>query len=141
MTSEFLSELLANINNSVRVRFGVPESVIGNASGRTFANASEEIRVFWSETMAPHLQHIARALDELDDKHYVDFDLDEVPTLTMYRQERSRYVLQEFQTGLISANEYREATGRKIVHSELGDSLLQNPNLTPITASDIEHFE
>jgi HK97 family phage portal protein len=112
--------------------FGVPESVIGNASGRTFSNAGEEIRVFWSETMAPHLQHIARALDDLDDRHYVDFDLDEVPTLTMYRQERSRYVLQEFQTGLISANEYREATGRKIVHSDLGDSLLQNPNLTPI---------
>ena len=112
--------------------FGVPESVIGNASGRTFANASEEIRVFWSETMMPHLQHIARALDELDDKHYVDFDIAEVPSLTIYRQERARYVLQEFQTGLISANEYREATGRKIVHSDLGDSLLQNPNLTPI---------
>ena len=34
--------------------FGVPESVIGNASGRTFSNASEEIRVFWMETMLPH---------------------------------------------------------------------------------------
>ena len=112
--------------------FGVPESVIGNASGRTFSNAGEEIRVFWSETMMPHLQHLARALDELDDKHYVDFDIAEVPSLTIYRQERARYVLQEFQTGLISANEYREATGRQIVHSDLGDSLLQNPNLTPI---------
>mgnify|MGYP001237117967 CR=1 FL=1 len=116
--------------------FGVPESVIGNASGRTFANASEEIRVFWSETMAPHLQHLARALDELDDKHYIDFDLDEVPSLTIYRQERSRYVLQEFQTGLISANEYREATGRKTTESDLADSLLQNPNLTPIANTE-----
>lgn len=31
--------------------FGVPESVIGNAAGRTFSNAGEEIRVFWNETM------------------------------------------------------------------------------------------
>jgi len=112
--------------------FGVPESVIGNAAGRTFSNAGEEIRVFWSETMMPHLEHLARAFDDLDDKHYVDFDISDVPSLTIYEQERSRYVLQEFQSGLISANEYREASGRTIVHSDLGDSLLQNPNLTPI---------
>ncbi len=112
--------------------FGVPESVIGNASGRTFSNAGEEIRVFWSETMMPHLEPIARALDELDERYYVDFDVEDVPSLVMYRQERHRYVLQEFQTGLISANEYRENTGRKSVKSDLADSLLQNPNLTPI---------
>ena len=112
--------------------FGVPESVIGNAAGRTFSNAGEEIRVFWSETMMPHLEHLARAFDDLDEKHYVDFDISDVPSLTIYEQERSRYVLQEFQSGLISANEYREASGRKITHSDLADSLLQNPNLTPI---------
>jgi HK97 family phage portal protein len=112
--------------------FGVPESVIGNASGRTFSNAGEEIRVFWSETMMPHLEHLARAFDGLDEKHYIDFDISAVPSLALYEQERNRYVKEEFQTGLISANEYREASGRKIVHSELGDSLLQNPNLTPI---------
>lgn len=118
--------------------FGVPESVIGNASGRTFSNAGEEIRVFWSETMMPHLEPIARALDDLDDKHYVDFDVTDVPSLVMYRQERHRYVLQEFQTGLISANEYRDSTGRKTVKSDLADSLLQNPNLTPIANTEKE---
>jgi len=118
--------------------FGVPESVIGNASGRTFSNAGEEIRVFWSETMMPHLEPIARALDELDEKYYVDFDVADVPSLVIYRQERHRYVLQEFQTGLISANEYRDATGRKTVKSDLADSLLQNPNLTPIANTEKE---
>ena len=118
--------------------FGVPESVIGNASGRTFSNAGEEIRVFWSETMMPHLEPIARALDELDEKYYVDFDVFDVPSLVMYRQERHRYVLQEFQTGLISANEYRDGTGRKTVKSDLADSLLQNPNLTPIANTEKE---
>jgi HK97 family phage portal protein len=112
--------------------FGVPESVIGNAAGRTFSNAGEEIRVFWMETMLPHLEPIARALDELDDKYYVDFDTSEVPILMLYKQERDRYLLQEFQSGLISANEYRIGSSRKEVEADLADSLLANPNLIPI---------
>lgn len=112
--------------------FGVPESVIGNASGRTFSNAAEEIRVFWMETMLPHLEPIARALDELDDKNYVDFDTTGVPILMLYKQERDRYLMQEFQAGLISNNEYRIGSSRKEVEADLADSLLMNPNLIPI---------
>lgn len=112
--------------------FGVPESVIGNASGRTFSNAGEEIRVFWNETMLPHLEPIARALDDLDEEYYIDFDTSGVPVLILYEQERNRYTKEEFTQGLISLNEYREKTGRKEVDSDLADSLLLNPNLTPI---------
>ena len=112
--------------------FGVPETVIGNASGRTFSNASDEIRVFWTETMLPHLEPIARSLDELDDVNYVDFDTREVPVLMLYKQERERYLSDEFSRGLISLNEYRLGSGRKVVDSDLADSLLMNPNLTPI---------
>jgi HK97 family phage portal protein len=112
--------------------FGVPESVIGNAAGRTFSNASEEIRVFWMETMLPHLEPLARSLDELDDEYYIDFDTSEVPILQLYKQERERYLMQEFQTGLISNNEYRIGSGRKEVEADLADSLLMNPNLIPI---------
>jgi HK97 family phage portal protein len=112
--------------------FGVPESVIGNAAGRTFSNASEEIRVFWNETMSPHLEVIARALDELDAEHYVDFDTSSVPVLIIAKQEVERYLLDELRAGLISVNEYRTGTGRKDVEADLADSLLMNPNLTPI---------
>lgn len=112
--------------------FGVPESVIGNASGRTFSNAAEEIRVFWTETMLPHLAPIARGFDELDDINYVDFDTREVPVLMLYKQERERYLSDEFSRGLISLNEYRTGSGRKEVESDLADSLLMNPNLTPV---------
>jgi len=122
--------------NEIFAAFGVPESVIGNASGRTFSNASEELRVFWMETMAPHLHTLARALDELDDKYYVDFDTQDIPILILAKQERERYVMDEFQQGLISLNEYRTATGRKKVDSELADSLLSNPNLTPIANTE-----
>jgi len=118
--------------------FGVPESVIGNAAGRTFSNAAEEIRVFWIETMMPHLEPLARALDELDDEHYIDFDTSEVPILVIYKQEREQFLLNELQQGLISPNEYRSATGKKKVKGDLADSLLMNPNLTPIANTEKE---
>lgn len=116
--------------------FGVPESVIGNASGRTFSNASEELRVFWMETMLPHLEPLARALDELDDKYYIDFDTKDVPILILSKQERERYLMEEYGNGLISANEYREGTGRKKLESEIADQLLSNPNLVPIANTE-----
>lgn len=116
--------------------FGVPESAIGNAAGRTFSNAGEELRVFWMETMLPHLDSLARALDDLDEKHYVDFDTSSVPILIVAKQERQRYLMDEFQQGLISVNEYRDGTGKKKVDSELADSLLQNPNQTPIANTE-----
>ena len=112
--------------------FGVPESIIGNASGRTFANAAEEGRVFWGETMDPHLELISRGLDILDDNYYVTFDTSTVPILEMGKQERDRYYLNEVQNGLITPNEYREKTGKPKVDSYLADSMLASPNLAPI---------
>ena len=126
------TEMRQITKEEILAAFGVPESVIGNASGRTFSNASEELRVFWLETMSPHLEQIARGLDDLDDRYYTDFDTSEVPILIIAKQERERYLLDEYQNGLISANEYRSGTGKEKVESELADSLLANPNLTPI---------
>lgn len=119
--------------------FGVPESVIGNAANRTFSNAGEEVKVFWMETMIPHLEMLARGFDGLDDKHYFDFDTTGVPILILAKQEREQYLLSEFQGGLITANEYRKATGREAVLSDLADTMLANPNLAPIgnTARDM----
>lgn len=112
--------------------FGVPESVIGNAANRTFSNAGEEIKVFWMETMIPHLEMLARGFDALDDKHYFDFDTTGVPMLILAKQEREGHLLTEFSSGLITANEYRKATGREEVVSDLADTMLANPNLAPI---------
>ena len=116
--------------------FGVPESIIGNSSNRTFSNAMEEGKVFWMETMSPHLDLIARSFDKIDDSYFIDFDTANVPILVLAKQERERHYLTEFQTGLISTNEYREASGRKKVESDLADSLLSNPNQTPIANTE-----
>lgn len=116
--------------------FGVPESIIGNSSNRTFSNAMEEGKVFWMETMSPHLALIARSFDKIDDSFFIDFDTSHVPILVLAKQERERHYLTEFQTGLISANEYREAAGKPKVVSDIADSLLSNPNQTPIANTE-----
>ena len=116
--------------------FGVPESIIGNSSGRTFSNAMEEGKVFWMETMSPHLALIARSFDRIDDSFFIDFDTSGVPILILAKQERESHHLTEFNAGLISANEYREASGRQKVVSDVADSLLANPNLTPIANTE-----
>jgi HK97 family phage portal protein len=123
--------------------FGVPESIIGNSSGRTYANAAEEGKVFWMETMTPHLEMLARGWDALDDEHYFDFDTTGVPILILAKQEREQYLLNEYTTGLITANEYREATGRPKVKSDLADSMLGNPNAAPIgnTERDMPYID
>ena len=118
--------------------FGVPESIIGNASGRTFSNAAEEGKVFWQETMSPHLELIARSLDKLDGKFYINFNTETVPILILSKQESELHTLNEFSNGLISANEYRVVTGRDPVVSELSDALLANPSLTPIGNTEKE---
>lgn len=112
--------------------FGVPESIIGNSSGRTFANAAEEGKVFWMETMQPHLELIARPLSLLSYDHVLEYDTSAVPVLVLAKQETAAFAMQEYQAGLISTNEYRETVGLLPVESDLADSLLSNPNLTPL---------
>lgn len=116
--------------------FGVPESIIGNSANRTFSNAMEEGKVFWMETMSPHLDLIARSFDKIDDTYFIDFDDSNIPILILSRQERERHYLSEFQMGLISTNEYRELSGRKRVISDIADSLLSNPNQSPIANTE-----
>ena len=111
--------------------FGVPESVIGNASERTFANADTELEVFWRETMLPHLMLIERAFDRLDgsEELTVKFNLDDVAILSRDERERAAFHLEELKFGVISVDEYRQLTGREACGSDL---LWIQQNLMPV---------
>lgn len=118
----------------ILLAFGVPESVIGNASNRTFANADVELEVFWRETMLPHLTLLERAFDILDDNPdtYYAYDLSSVAILSRDDRERAKFHLEELKQGAISIDEYRVLTGR----DEVGmDELLIPTNLSPVAVS------
>lgn len=118
--------------DEILAAFGVPETLLASVGDKTFANASEEVRVFWLERMDPHLELLTQEFDLLEPKYYVSFFTDEVPIKVLIKQEKYRFQLEEFKAGVISANEYRLATERKEAPADLADSLLQNPNLAPI---------
>jgi HK97 family phage portal protein len=118
----------------ILLAFGVPESVIGNASNRTFANADVELEVFWRETMLPHLSLLERAFDGLDEKPetFFSYDLSSVAILSRDDRERAGFHLEELKQGAISIDEYRELTGREGVGM---DELLIPTNLSPVMIS------
>ena len=116
--------------------FGVPESQIGKAADRTFANAEAEGYVFWSQTMLNHLDTIAKALDALDPdpKLYLGFDLSRVTALQLPEQEERKLMLQEVQAGPRAYDEYRLKTGMVPVGG--GASKLRAP-ATAVEVADV----
>lgn len=128
------TEARAQNKEEILLAFGVPESVIGNASGRSFANADVELEVFWRETMLPHLTLLERAFDILDDDltTFFSYDLSSVAILSRDDRERAKFHLEELKQGAISIDEYRELTGREGVGI---DELLVPTNLSPVVMS------
>lgn len=97
--------------------FGVPESVLGNASGRTFDNADAEYELFWTHTMIPHCDAIAGSMDaftgEKDDDRVIAYDYRQIDVLQRQERRKHEKLMTEFLNGLITWNEYREGTGKK----------------------------
>lgn len=88
--------------------FGVPESIAGDASQRTFDNAAQETFTFWHEVMIPHLEMIASAFDrDVDEDADCGFDTSEVEALEMPARRRREEARTEVDKGLRSVDEYR----------------------------------
>jgi HK97 family phage portal protein len=93
--------------------WGVPESKIGNAAERTFANAAEEDRFFWGETMRAHLALLASELDVLDrrDEVHTAFDTSQVRAINESGLELRKAQVAEVGAGLRTIDEFRTAWG------------------------------
>ena len=125
------TEARSQNKEEILIAFGVPESVIGNAGNKTFANADTELEVFWRETMMPHLTLLERAFDKLDTDTttYFSYDVSSVAILSRDDRERSSFHLEELKQGAISIDEYRLLTNREPVGI---DELLVPTNLSPV---------
>ena len=110
-------DLLSTSKERLLMAFGVPESVMGNASGRTFDNADAERENFWLDTMVPHCDNVAASLDPLsgnvEDNVVFGFDYDGVDVLQRVQRTRREEWRTEFSTGLETLNGYLKRTGQK----------------------------
>lgn len=116
--------------------FGVPESVTGNASGRTFDNAEQEEYGFWVHTELPHLELISNAfasdLGGLD--RAIRFDTSTVEALELPRRKRRAEAREEWNAGLISADEYRRRAGLPAFDNPHTRALWISPQKAPVPA-------
>lgn len=109
-------ESLKGSKEEILLAFGVPESQLGNASGRTFDNADAEDAVSWLNTIIPHTDIMSQMWDTLtpggiDDDIFVVHDTSNIWTLQAAKRAADSDALNKFKMGVWSINEYREATG------------------------------
>jgi HK97 family phage portal protein len=136
-------EHMQSTKEEVLMAYGVPESILGNAAGRTFDNADAEQEIFWSETMPPHLRLIGGGFDRVDQDPttFVSFDLSTVGVIQRLEARRADRLLGELNAGAISRDEYREDTGREAVNVPATKTLYRPMSLVAIATTDGTQFE
>lgn len=99
-------------HKDIMMTFGVPESVMGDASGRTWDNADAEYEIFWSGRMTALTRALDDQLDVLtggqDDDLYLRHDLSKVYVLGRHRRAEEDRAVEDYREGLRTIGEVRE---------------------------------
>lgn len=134
------NELLRASKEEILLAFGVPESVMGNASGRTFDNADAERENFYEDTMLPHCDAMASGMDSLtgdmDDDIVLAFDYSNVAVLQRMAQRKREEKRAEVAMGLATIDDYFLATGQdpwdvvgtRVLYHTSGLAIAKNPD-------------
>ncbi len=109
----------SNCKTEILCAFGTPESILGNASGRTFDNAEQEDYSFWSITMSGHLSRISSAfLADVEEGQKPRFNLEAIGALQLPARQRRAEAREEVAGGLRSPKSYADLAG---YGDEIGD--------------------
>lgn len=134
------AELLNFTKEEILLAFGVPESVMGNASGRTFDNADAERENFYVDTVVPHCDAIAQGLDpltgDIEDDTILAYDYSGVDVLQRIAIRKREEWRAEVAAGLRTIDEYFEETGKekwdvvgtRILWHTSGIAIAKNPD-------------
>lgn len=115
--------------------FGVPESMAGDASGRTWDNAEQEEYNFWQDPMLPHMDLIAAAFDgDVDEDLDCGFDTSKVEALELPARRRREERRTEWREGLITIKEYRAETEYEEIDNAHTRALWISPSRAPVPA-------
>lgn len=105
-------ELSGATRKDISMTFGVPESVLGDASGRTFDNADAEYELFWMGRMLSLCRTLDDQLDILtggyDDDLFLRTDLSKVYVLGRHQRAEEDRASADFKDGIRTLDEARE---------------------------------
>lgn len=109
-------EAISGAKADILLAFGTPESVLGNASGRTFDNADAEREGWWKDTNVPLFNRVARGLDPLtgdpNDDNFIANDFSKVDVLQRAIKAIHDKAAADFAAGLMPLDEYLEIVGK-----------------------------
>jgi len=127
------SEMSARAKEEVLAAFGVGETVLGNASGRTFDNADAELFQFWSITMVAHMDIIATGFEPLlEPGETLWHDTSDIEVLRRAEEARRREAREEVAAGLLSIDEYRQIAGHEPIDNPHTRALWMTQGKSPI---------
>lgn len=110
-------EGIAGSKNDILLAFGTPESVLGNASGRTFDNADAEREGWYMDTVQPASNRIARGFDvltgDLNDDNFISIDWSGVNVLQRAVKEKHNKAAEDYAAGRCTLDEYLELVGKE----------------------------
>lgn len=134
-------EAVRGSKEDILLAFGVPESVLGNASGRTFDNADAEFEIFWTVTMLPFMDAIGAGFDiltngGLEDNLFVAHDYSQVDVLQRQKRARHDKAMSEFKAGTMTIDQYLEAVGREPMNVPGTEVLWLPPGMVPVGKDD-----
>lgn len=123
--------------------FGVPESVLGDASGRTFSNADAEYAMFWEHRMLPLVRALDDQLDILTEVMgpdvFLRHDVSKVWVLGRYERERQDRIAADQQAGYLTIDDVREAKGHERLNVPATRVLWIPPGKLAIAQADRAH--
>jgi HK97 family phage portal protein len=106
------AELARNSKTEILVAFGVPESQIGNAADKTFANSEAEGLAYWSQTMRDHNKIVTTGFEVDSPPELRGFlDTSEIEFLQVPLRAKRQEALAEFEAGLRSIKSYADLAG------------------------------
>jgi len=110
------SDTMDRTRKEVSIAFGVPESVLGDASGRTFDNADAEKANWLEDTVVPLADILDDQLDVLtgawDDDLFLRHDHSAEWVLGRHDRELIEQASEDFQAGRITLNQWLVIAGK-----------------------------
>lgn len=135
-------EASRNSKDEILSAFGIGESVLGNASGRTYDNADAEEYNFWTKPMPPHNDLIAGAFAaDLDEDLEPYLDTSGVDALELGKRKRREEARSEVDAGLRSIDEYRPLAQLDPLNNPQSRAVWVSPGKAPIPGSPADAAE
>jgi HK97 family phage portal protein len=111
------SDTMDRMRKEISIVFGTPESVLGDASGRTFDNADAEKANWQEDTLVPLWAMLDDQLDILtgayDDSLYFRHDISDLWLLRRHERTDIDRAADDFAEGRRTLDEWREVAGLK----------------------------